>query len=284
MLQKLASGSAALLLTGAVSAAPVDLSTWTSDLHTGPAASGGATWTVQSGANPNDSVFQSTNGSPTVFYDSGTNAQGTSLAGSIAVETTSDDDFIGFVLGYDDNELNGTDTDFYLIDWKQRDQSISSFGFAPEGLAISHVTTPSRGLWGKDSASESGVAEIARATNLGSTGWIDNQVYNFALTFTSSLIEVFVDSVLELSVTAGEFGLSSFDDGAFGFYNYSQSRVRYAGITEDVLPDPCLANPGLPQCNPSNDPPGPTPVPAPAGILLLSLGLLGFRLKGHRLN
>ena len=36
--------------------------------------------------------------------------------------------------------------------------------------------------------------------------------------------------MLELSVAG------SFSDGSFGFYNYSQANVRYAGITEEVIP------------------------------------------------
>ena len=278
MLRNIITGSALLAMSSMVSAAPVDLSGWTSDLHTGTAATGGANWTVNSGANPNDSVFQSTNGSPTVFYEVGSNAQGTSLAGSIAVETGSDDDFIGFVLGYQADEINGAATDFYLIDWKQGNQNFGGgLGFAPAGLAISHVTAPGIGFWGHNNSSAPGVNEIARATNLGMTGWADNQVYDFDLTFTSNLIEVFVNGSLELSVTAADFGLGVFDDGAFGFYNYSQSNVRYAGITEDVLPDPCLTNPSLPQCGP-----GPNPVPEPAGFALLGLGLLALRLQKRR--
>ena len=69
------------------------------------------------------------------------------------------------------------------------------------------------------------------------------------MTFTDSLIEVFVDGELEISHSG------SFADGAFGFYNFSQSQVRYAGITEEVLP---------------------APVPLPAGLPLLVAGLGAF--------
>ena len=131
---------------------------------------------------------------------------------------------------------------------------------APNGAAF----------WGHDSATAGTVTEIARATNLGSTGWADNQSYLFDLVFTANIIQVFVDSILEINVTPADFGLAAFDDGAFGFYNYSQTNVRYAGITEDVVTDPCLIDPTAPGCQ------GGTPVPAPATLALFGLGLAGL--------
>ncbi|MGI0115227.1 PEP-CTERM sorting domain-containing protein [Zooshikella sp. RANM57] len=242
------------LLTTNVMAGAVDLSSWVVNNHPGP---GGSNWVV-SGAD-NDTVLQTTNGNPTVFFDPTGNAQGTSLSGQITVETTGDDDFIGFVLGYDPDEINSAVSDFILVDWKQGNQG-SFGGTAFEGLAISHVTMPGVGpFWGHDTV-PSGVSEIARATNLGSTGWADNQTYTFDIIFTSSLIEVLVDDVLEFSITPGDAGLTEFDNGSFGFYNYSQGNVRYAGITEDVVPDPD---------------PDPTPVPVPSTLAIFLLGLFG---------
>ena len=85
-----------LLVCSSANALPVDLSGWT-------AQGGYSTWTVQAG---NDTVLQTVNGAPTVFFDpTSTGAQGTALSGNIEVTHSSDDDFIGFVLGYDSGEL-----------------------------------------------------------------------------------------------------------------------------------------------------------------------------------
>lgn len=258
--------TAGLAMAGSALGAPVDLSSWVSDDHTiTAAATSGSNWVVQGAGN--DSVFQNVNGRPTVFYDFTALSQGTALGGEITVETTSDDDFVGFVLGYQAGEINtATGTDFYLVDWKQGTQPFGAFGTAQEGLAISHVTAPSgHGLWGRDSSNTpGGVSEIARATNLGATGWNDNQTYTFDIEYTDQVIRVFVDGALELDVTAADFGLSAFDNGSFGFYNYSQSNVRYAGIEQVVLPpDP---GPG----------PGPAPVPEPGTMALTALALAGL--------
>lgn len=250
-MNKVILGSAmALLLPIVANAASVDLSTWDENGYQGN--NGAGTWVVQ-GTN-NDSVLQTLNGNPTVFFEPGSNAQGTSLSGEVTVETTGDDDFIGFVLGYQDGEFNSTNADFWLIDWKQISQNANG-GFAPVGLALSHVTgdianansNPFVTLWNHDGP----VNEVERATSLGSTGWADNQTYTFDLTFTDSLIEVFVDGNLEIS-HAG-----SFTDGSFGFYNFSQNPVRYAGIVEDVLPSA-------------------VPLPATLPLLLAGFGFLGF--------
>lgn len=205
-----------LLFPITAQAASVDLTGWKKNGFKGGNA---GIWTVQSG---NDSVVQSQNGDPTVFFLPESNAQGTSLSGTIQVQTTSDDDFIGFVLGYQDGELNSTNADFWLIDWKQNTQPFSGgTGFA--GLSLSHVTgdiangpNAANSFWPHIST----VNEVQRATNLGSTGWGDGIEYTFDLTFTDSLIEVFVNGEKEISYSG------SFTDGAFGFYNYSQQNVK----------------------------------------------------------
>lgn len=226
-------------------AAPVDLTGWIENGHRGNLGAGN--WNVSS-----DSVTQSTNGEPTVFFEPGSNAQGTSISGTIS-SSGSDDDFFGFVLGYQSDEFDSV-ADFWLVDWKQSDQNFGG-RTALDGLSLSHVTGDQSTSNALDFWDHSGtVNEVKRSTNFGSTGWVQNQVYNFDLTFTDTLIEVYVDGVLEISHSG------TFTDGAYGFYNYSQGPVTYAGITADVLP------------------PTPSPVPLPAGLplLLAGIGALGM--------
>lgn len=250
---KLLAGAAAVLATPAL-AAPVDLTGWQADVLDD--VPGNANWVVQPG---NDSVLQTVNGLPTIFFKDGANAQGLALSGTIKVTTTSDDDYVGFVLGYSDGEINASNADFILIDWKQSDQFSGNMAY--DGLSISRVSGNAAAaseydFWGHEGV----VKELKRATTLGSTGWADNTEYTFDLIFLPDLIQVKVGGVLELSLTAAEAGLAAFDNGSFGFYNYSQSNVLYAGITEDVAPDP--------------DPPV-VGVPEPGMLGLLGLGLVG---------
>ena len=71
----------------------VDLSTWEQrgDLNNG-------NWVYDSNAN---SVKQTTNSNPT-FYVSDQNFINKTMTGEIYVNTSSDDDFIGFVLGFEE--------------------------------------------------------------------------------------------------------------------------------------------------------------------------------------
>ena len=243
--------STVALLPLSAHAASVDLSSW---IENGYPNNSAGTWVVQPG---NDSVKQTINGAPTVFFESGSNAQGTALRGTISVANDGDDDFVGFVLGYQNGEITSSSADFWLIDWKQGNQSGQT-----AGLALSHVsgdltgtTTGVSGEWWQHDAP---VNEVLRATNLATTGYLDNQSYTFDLIFSDSLIQVKVDGVVELNYTSADNGGALFMNGAFGFYNFSQSQVTYAGLVEDT-------NPG--ELN------GEVPLPASLPFLLSAFGL-----------
>ena len=226
-------GAAALLLSGSALADSVDLSSW--------AGTAGGNWNVQGAGN--DSVLQTINGQPTMFYNQ-QDSQGQALSGTIKAISGWDDDYIGFVLGYNAGDLDNASADYILIDWKRGNQ----LG-AKRGLAISRVTGAIKNNAGNSAWLHTGVVEeLDRATTLGDTGWIYGTEYTFDLIFTASLIEVFVDGAKELSISG------TFNNGSFGFYNYSQSNVLYAGITQTTAPA----------------------VPVPAALFMFAPALLGF--------
>jgi hypothetical protein len=198
-------------------AAPVNLTSWTTQNYT----PGAGNWVLQPG---NTSVLQTFNGNPTVFL-SDQSALGTEIQGKIKVTTTGDDDFIGFVLGFNAGDFANPAADFLLIDWKQSNQSGSE-----AGLAVSRVTglvgSADPGYW----EHTSGVTELARGSTLGSTGWTDNVEYTFGFVLTPTNLQVLVNGVQQINLNG------NFSDGNLGFYNYSQSSVLYSGFTQEVLP------------------------------------------------
>ena len=84
-------------------AAPVDLNTWTAESYSAVSGFPAGQWNVSADGS---TVTQVNNGQPTIFY-SDFNAVGSNAIGQIEV-SGGDDDFIGFVLGF-----NPSDTIFY---------------------------------------------------------------------------------------------------------------------------------------------------------------------------
>ncbi|MBN2866808.1 MAG: PEP-CTERM sorting domain-containing protein [Thiotrichales bacterium] len=216
-----------LLSAPSVQAAAIDLNTWNQE-----GASSAGNWVVSSDGS---SVNQTINGEPTYFV-SDTNYINKDFDGSFEVQTTSDDDFIGFVFGW-----NGTN-DYYLFDWKQTEQDYRGLG--QEGFTLSRITGSDVELW-----DHSGTDIQVLATDYGTgKGWADNTMYDFKLTYTTSNIVISIDGNNIFSETG------SFDNGKFGFYNYSQSNVFYQGFEESIA----------------------SPVPEPPTYLLMMVGLMGL--------
>lgn len=207
-------------------------------------------WTV---ATDKKSVKQTVNGPPVFFY-SPFEVIGSTMQGKISVETTGDDDFVGFALGFNPGDSWNENADYLLVDWKQLDQThdfTPSPGFegagctpgtaAKKGLAVSRVfgTATVDELWGHRNLVgscadlDSGVEELQRGATLHSTGWKDwvyprYVTYTFRFEMTSTSLKVYVaeedkPETKEIDITG------TFSNGRLAFYNFSQAGVKYSG-------------------------------------------------------
>ena len=199
----------------------VDLHSWIEEEY--ETADVSALWTV---AADGLSVYQSINSQPSVFF-SPLPAIGSFLEGTIRVESpgTWDDDYIGFVLGFQAGDSLDPGSDFLVVDWKQQDQT-----GALRGLAVSRVLgAMGEEFWAHSDSpangSGTGVFEIARAATLSRTGWSEGREYRFRFETTADRLKIWVDDVLQFDLAV------AVPPGKFGFYNYSQEAVRYRGFT-----------------------------------------------------
>ena len=241
----------ATMLAGTAYATPADLSGCTNEDYT--TASSSSNWVV---ATSGDTVTQTYNGSPTIFFDPGANHQGRALSTTLTVSNgAGDDDFVGFVLGYDVGEFFSPNADFLLVDFNMGSKGANS----GPGLALSRVSGDLSAYNVGDFWYHTGtVTPLARGLTAGNTPWQHGVEYAFDLVFQETFVQVYLDGILQFDVNAADVGLTSFDNGSFGFYNYSQGSVTYAGTIEEQAP------------------PDPRAVPGPAAMGLLGLGLAGL--------
>lgn len=229
----------------------VDLSTWTV-MQYDLTGQGDANWALSA---DNTEVIQTVNADASIML-SDFDIAGTAMDGAWEVQTTSDDDFIGFVFGYQD------EGSYYLFDWKQRSQS--AYGYAEVGMSVKVVNAGGADLIDSDLWQSAG-SERVSVLRHNTIPWQDNTEYQFHLAFFPGTFQIEVkqgDTVLQ----SWSVSDNTYADGKFGFYNFSQGRVRYAGFTQE------------------DDPPPPPPIPEPitAAVTILSLGGIGTYLRKRR--
>ena len=234
-LRYLATAGLFLLTPLATHAAPIDLSSWTPLTLNYPGGQGAGSWVLEPG---NTAVKQVINADPSFFLNN-LNLSSYSVDGSWQVTTTSDDDYMGFVFGYQNS------SNFYLFDWKQVTQGYVG-RTAAEGMTIKEF----HGATGNGLADLSleefwknttnfGDMEVLATNHSSSKGWADNVLYNFHLDFNVNPGEIHIvvsQGTTELwNVTVVD---TTFTSGQFGFYNNSQANVRYAGFEVTPVPEP----------------------------------------------
>jgi RHS repeat-associated protein len=149
------------------------------------------------------------------------------MEGTWRVATATDDDFVGFVFGYQD------DQHFYLFDWKQASQ-VGPGGVGSAGMSVKVVDAPTP-LVGADLWPTAGNGARVRTLFHNTIAWADHTEYRFILEFHPGEFTITVkegDSVLASIVLQD----STYSSGKFGFYNYSQGPVVYTGFRREQLP------------------------------------------------
>jgi hypothetical protein len=207
-------------------------------------------WNVQ--APENTSVTQNTNGGPT-FLISPIDFLNVEIQGTWVPPCGGDDDFIGMVFGLEKPVSgNGDAVDLYktfVYGWKGRDQ----WG-ATEGHYLAYVdgtvpTCSGSNCWHSDGEpvreqfweqNENSVYNLVAQNTGAGKGWYNagicgtNLPFKLIYSYNQIIIEVNGDQIF--SVVPGDVGMSTFERGRFGFYNYSQDNVTYKDFTVGPAP------------------------------------------------
>ncbi|HEU4768602.1 MAG TPA: RHS repeat-associated core domain-containing protein [Pyrinomonadaceae bacterium] len=169
---------------------------------------------------PNNAVTQTVNADAAILLSDFNFTTG-QMDGTWRVNTTNDDDFIGFVFGYQNSEH------FYLFDWKKVDQN-DPLGFAERGMSVK-VVNASSPLTGTDFWPSAGNGTRVRTLFHNTVPWVSFTDYAFTLRFQPGEIKITVKqgATVLADITVND---STYTNGLFGFYNYSQEQVRYSGF------------------------------------------------------
>lgn len=205
----------------------MDLSKWEKVTlpYTGSDSNTMPNWSLNS---TNISVTQTTNSRPAILL-SDIECVNNEINGSFSVDSSIDNDFMGFVFGYKDSGH------FYLFDWRKEDEICSKTSFlGKQGMSVKKVSSDSdfgiEDLW---CSSGSDKVKVLYHNNISYT---DKTNYKFTLNFTDkgtfNIIVKDGENILD-NITIND---NTYTSGKFGFYNYSQDMVTYQGFIIEELP------------------------------------------------
>ncbi|MCA9685615.1 MAG: hypothetical protein KC457_25780 [Myxococcales bacterium] len=141
------------------------------------------------------------------------------ITGFITVGTTNDDDFIGFVWGW--QNMN----QFYLLSWKQAAQAGFGNCNSPAGITVKRMDaqgayTPDDFACPGDTPNSTLLMTPAQTTT---AGWIDNRVYAVEILYDLTQTEITITDTMTMGVVANFIVADgTYPSGQFGTYDYSQ--------------------------------------------------------------
>jgi hypothetical protein len=196
----------------------VELNGWT--------AVGSGNWSVQAG---NTSVVQTLNVN-NLFYVSPDNLSNKRIKGTLKVSGTSDNDWIGFTVGYVDS------SNHYRFQWTK---SESSGGTVPvDGWALVQVVNGIPAMGVADGTATNIVSDFSNS----SRGWELDVEYEFEMIYTSGKAVLRIKGGNSYFADNPQlFSLSGdFPSGKFGFYGTSQDKVTYSKLRFENLASPTI--------------------------------------------
>ena len=209
-----------------------DLSSWTEESYELRIDHDDPQWHVL------DSVtaVQRSNNRPSFLY-ADTPLRSSRITVNLSIATDSDNDLVGFAVGFMPGDTANGSADYLLIDWKQASQdydfgtpSTSLGGTSRRGLAVSRVrgVPDSDELWQHRNLGgtpiDSGLEELQRGARLGDVGWRRYQTYEFTIELSPTTLWVYVDGDLELDLETSQ----DYTKGRLGFYTFSQKNVEFS--------------------------------------------------------
>jgi RHS repeat-associated protein len=228
------------------------------DLSNRPGSQGPAQWTL---SEANSVATQHRNADASILL-SDIVLRNDRIEGTWKTLGDGDDDFMGFVFGYQDRGH------YYLFDWKRGTQPDSSCGNSLAGMGVRVFHADSElscaDFW-------PAFAEPSRAQTLyrNQIAWQDQVEYRFVLETRqgSFVIEVFEGPT---RLDRIEIFDDTYLDGRFGFYNYSQGQVIYRGFKRASLPAYSYTYDAV-AVDPDRDPVTYTFSPSPTGPVGMSI-------------
>lgn len=175
-------------------------------------------------------AVQQANPMPSVYYRVEPLPEGVEVTGRFGVRTTTDDDLIGFVFGWQDPGH------YYLFEWKQAWQHSGRCGKALEGAWLKLVSNEDEPFDCRDFWTPEGTDRARSLVDAESNpnGWKDGTDYTFRLVFRPGdiVVEVYEGDETVVRMTSSD---STYRSGSFGFFNYSQPSVRYDSFRFEPL-------------------------------------------------
>jgi hypothetical protein len=172
---------------------------------------------------------QTANALPSVYYHP-QSLQNVRIRGRFTVETTVDDDLVGFVFGWQDPEH------YYVVDWAQATQTFTGCGTASAGVRLRRVNATTETTGCDDFWADTGTAAstILSPASANPTGWSDNTAYDFVLEWVPGdiWVAIYDGSTVIASISSSD---ALYSGGSFGFFSYSQQAVRYELVRLEPL-------------------------------------------------